>query len=96
MEPISAVLFKIYRGTPQHEEWVIACLQGAWPRLLGEKLSQVCRPVGLTGSVLRVEILDAAWEDAIRGNGGEILQRLRVATGDEVRQVSYEVGGREA
>jgi hypothetical protein len=91
MKPISTLLFNIYRGTPQHPEWVVACLQGMWPTLLGEGLDRVCRPVAFADGRLRVEILDPGWEEAIRSSAEEIAQRVRAATGDEVRQISYEL-----
>ncbi len=89
MEPISSILFKIYRGTPQHSDWMVACLQGAWPALVGERLAHVCRPAAFSKSSLVIEILDADWEGALRSMKKELLEKLRLATADEVLQLSF-------
>ncbi len=89
MEPISTVLFRIYRGTPQHSEWMIACLEGAWTRLVGETLARVCRPLEFHKSNLVIEILDRDWEGALKSTRRELLEKLRRATGDEVQHLSF-------
>jgi hypothetical protein len=95
MQPISRVLYSLYRGSPRHGSWVIACLEGAWPALVGETLTRVCRPCRFSGSTLVVEILDAAWEESIRSCQEMLLGKLREATGDEVRQIAFRIGGKE-
>ncbi len=89
MEPLSNVLFGIFRGTPRHAEWVLACLEGAWPNLVGERIAGVCRPAQFEGSRLTVEVLDPAWATTLRDMGPELLQRIRKGTGDEVREVHF-------
>ena len=76
MEPISSVLFKIYRGTPQHADWMVACLQGAWPALVGERLASVCRPAAFNKATLVIEVLDADWDGALRSTRKELLEKL--------------------
>ena len=88
MEPISSVLFKIYRGTPQHAEWMVACLQGAWPALVGERLAQVCRPVAFSKFKLTIEILDRDWEGALKSTKTQLLDKVRRATDNEVLEIS--------
>ena len=87
MEKIFGVLFSIYRGTPKHGEWVLACLQGAWPKLIGEKLAAVCKPASFDGSALVIEALDHQWEDAIRSIRPELLKKLKSATAGEVSNI---------
>jgi hypothetical protein len=89
MEPLSRIIFSLYRGSPRHGEWVTACLEGIWQRLLGERLADVCRPLRFTDSKLVVEILDPTWEDALRSMQGMILAKLRDATANEVQQLSF-------
>jgi hypothetical protein len=89
VEPLFGVLFSLNKGKSNHGEWVIACLQGAWPKLLGERLAAVCRPARLEGANLQIEILDQAWESAVRSVKAEVVERLRTATADEVRSVSF-------
>lgn len=88
MESLSNLLFSLYRGTPLHEEWMIACLQGAWRGLLGEKLASVCQPLSMRRLELVVEVSDAAWLAALSGMKPELLERIRSATGDEVQLIS--------
>ena len=99
MEPLFGVLFSLNKGKPNHGEWVIACLQGAWPKLLGERLAVVCRPARLEGSDLRIEILDQSWESAVKSVRAELLDKLRTATANQVRSISFSrqsaVGGRQ-
>jgi predicted nucleic acid-binding Zn ribbon protein len=89
MKPLSDVLFGLYRGTPQHEEWVIACLEGAWPALVGDRLAGVCRPKRLEKGHLIIEISDRTWADALRGMQSELCDKIRAATRDEVRQIAF-------
>jgi len=89
METVATLVFKIYRGTPQHADWVVACLQGAWPRLVGETLARVCSPSSIAGSRLTIEILDADWAQAIRSMREELTDKLRTATDREVQHLSF-------
>jgi hypothetical protein len=89
VEPLSSVLFSLNKGKPNHGEWVIACLQGAWPKLLGERLAAVCRPARLDGSDLQIEILDQAWESAVKSVKAALLDKLRAATADVVKTLSF-------
>jgi len=88
LEKLFGVLFSIYRGTPRHREWVLACLQGAWPKLIGEKLAAVCKPASFDGSALAIEVLDRQWEDAIRSVRLALLDKLQSATAGEVTRIS--------
>jgi hypothetical protein len=87
MEPVSTVIYALFRGSPQHADWVVSCLEGAWPGLLGDKLSEMCTPAGLEGTRLTIQVLDPSWLEPLRGCSGEILERIRQATGGEVRSV---------
>jgi hypothetical protein len=87
MDRAFGILFSLHRGTPLHGQWVVECLKGSWPKLVGEKLAAVCRPVHLGNSTLKVEILDRAWEDTVRGLRREIQQKLADATGGEVKAI---------
>ena len=84
------ILFSLYRGTPQHGEWVIGCLKGAWPKLLGGKLAGVCRPVRFENSKLIIEILDPDWEEAVKSVQPALLEKLRTATAGEVRRITVD------
>jgi predicted nucleic acid-binding Zn ribbon protein len=88
LEPVSGVLFSLYRGTPQHEEWIIACLQGAWKGIVGERLAEMCRPSAMKGTELIVEITDASWMKTLKGVKRNIAEKLRTATSGEVKSIS--------
>jgi hypothetical protein len=85
------ILFSLHRGTAQHSEWFLACVEGAWAQLVGDCLSRVCRPLSYRGNVLVVEAVDAPWLEALEGCKGEILEKLRAATGDPVLSLSFAV-----
>jgi predicted nucleic acid-binding Zn ribbon protein len=89
METVAALLYGIFRGTPQHSDWIVACLQGAWPGLVGERLAVVCRPAALADGRLKIEILDADWAVALRSMDKELLAKLQAATGGEVTRISF-------
>ena len=89
MESLSNLLFSLYRDTPLHEEWMTACLQGAWPVLLGKKLANVCRPLSMRRLELVVEVSDAAWLPVLSSMKSELLERIRSAAGDEVQLISF-------
>jgi hypothetical protein len=88
LEKLFGVLFSVYRGKPGHNEFVLACLQGAWHRLLGDKLAAVCKPARFDGSTLVIQVIDPQWEDAIRSVGTEIIGKLRSATAGEVAKLT--------
>jgi hypothetical protein len=92
LEQLRSVLFSLHRGTPRHGDWVIACLAGAWPRLIGERLAAACRPVRWKDSELTIEVLDSNWTGAIKSIQSELTEKLRSATAGEVKSIS--VAGR--
>ena len=87
MEPLFIALFSLYRGTPQHGEWIIGCLQGAWRSIVGERLAAACRPVQYSKSELIIEILDKSWEDAVKNLKPELLNKLRAITSCKIGSI---------
>jgi hypothetical protein len=87
VESLSRVLFSLYRGTPRHGEWVVACLDGAWSGLLGARLAAACRPVRFVGSELTIEAADIHWAEAVKSVKPELIEKLRTATADVVKAV---------
>ncbi len=87
MEKLFGVLFSLYQGTPRHGEFVVACLQGAWPKLLGDRLATVCEPVSFDGSTLVIEVLDHQWGEAVKSVRPALLEKLRSATAGEVKKI---------
>ncbi len=88
MEKLFGLLFSIHSGTPRQGEWVVACLQGAWQKLLGDKLAAVCVPASFDGSTLVIEVSDPQWEEAVRSVRPALLEKLRKATGGQVSRIS--------
>ncbi|MDM7998025.1 MAG: DciA family protein [Acidobacteriota bacterium] len=89
MEPLAGVLYGLFRGTPNHERWVLACLEGAWPKLLGERLAAVCRPSGFENGALSVEILNNEWDSVVKSVRSELVEKLRAATAGEVKSIVF-------
>ena len=87
MEQLFDVLLSLHRGTPQYGEWVIACLDGAWPKLVGERLAKVCRPARFTGSELAIEMIDNDWTDAVKNLKSMFLEKLQAATSCEIKSI---------
>jgi hypothetical protein len=74
-------------------DWVVACLKGAWPRLVGEKLATVCRPAAFKQSVLTIEITDEAWEKAIISVKRDLRDKLQSATAGTVKTLWMDCRG---
>jgi hypothetical protein len=89
MDRISNILFSLFRRTPQHGDWVVACLEGSWPAILGDSIAQVCTPIALRGTALIVEIRDPAWEPALESMKDELSARLRKASGGNVQKLYF-------
>jgi predicted nucleic acid-binding Zn ribbon protein len=87
MEPLSTVLFSLFRGTAQHAEWVLACLEGAWQGIVGERLAAVCRPSRFSNGQLTVLASDSEWRTALLGVQHDLALRIREATAGEVREI---------
>jgi hypothetical protein len=81
-------MLSLYRGMPNHGEWIVACLEGAWPKLVGDRLAEICRPVAFQNSELEIEIRDRDWEATVRSIQPELLKKLRIATSGEVASLS--------
>jgi hypothetical protein len=77
-------MMSLYRGMPAPSEWIVACLEGAWPKLVGDRLAEVCRPVAFRNSQLEIEIKDRDWELAVKSVQPELLKKLKIATSGEV------------
>jgi len=88
LEHLFDILLSLQQGTARHGEWVVTCLQGAWSRLVGDRLAAVCRPIRFSDSELVVEIVDKDWEEAIRSVQPELLDKLRAATGGKIGAIS--------
>jgi hypothetical protein len=88
LEQLFSVLVSLHHETPRHGEWVVACLQGAWPKLIGHRLASVCRPAAFKDSELVVEIIDRDWEEAVRSVEPALLEKLRAATAGVVKSIS--------
>jgi hypothetical protein len=89
LKPLFGVLLGIYRGTPLHANWVLACLEGAWTKLVGDRLAAVCRPAGLRDSELIVEILDSDWVEAVKGVESLLQKKLETVTSGMVKKLSF-------
>ncbi len=89
MESLSRVLYSLHIGTPQHGPWVVACLEGAWPKVLGDRLAASCRPVSFKNSCLAIEVRDPSWMQPLQEMRADIEAKLSKATGDVVLQVSF-------
>jgi len=89
LEPLFRVLYSLYKGQPNHGQWVVACLEGSWPRIVGERLAAVCRPASFENSELRIEILDREWDAAVREVKPALLEKLRTETANEVKNISF-------
>lgn len=89
MKQLFSILLGIHRGSPRHSDWVLVCLEGAWPKLVGDRLAAVCRPARLKNSELVVEILDQNWEGAIKGVESVLQQKLDAETSGLVKTLSF-------
>jgi hypothetical protein len=88
LDQIFGVSLSLFRGTPDNGEWIVACLEGAWPKLLGDRLAAACRPLSFKGAELVIEILDRDWEDAVKNLQPELLKKLRMATDGKISALS--------
>ncbi len=89
MEPVSKVLYTLYRGKPIHGRWIVACLEVAWPGLLGGRIAQACRPSSWEDYRLVVEVVDPVWTESLESIREDMLERIRTATNNEVRRLTF-------
>jgi hypothetical protein len=88
LNQLFGVLLSLQRGSPGYSDWAIACLSGAWTKLLGDRLASACRPARIDGSKLIIEVLKSDWTEAIQSITSELTEKLRTATAGEVKSVS--------
>jgi hypothetical protein len=89
MKPIASVLPSIFRDSPHHRLWVVACLEGSWQEIVGDGIARICRPLRLDNSNLVLEILDPSWESTLKGMERDVLDKIRQFAGNEVKQLSF-------
>jgi uncharacterized membrane protein len=94
LERVFGILFTLNRGTTNYEEWVIACLEGAWPKLVGDRLAAVCRPAAFKDSELVVDVLDKNWAEAVQSVKSPLVDKLQVATAGVVKAIAIRVTNR--
>lgn len=87
MEHVSRSLLSLYRDTPQHGEWIVTCLQGAWRGLVGDRLAAACRPVAWKGGRLTLQVFEAEWFNCLQEMKTELVERLQALAGDEIRDI---------
>jgi hypothetical protein len=88
VKQIFGVVLSLFNEKPENREWVVACLEGAWPTLVGERLAAVCKPVSFNGAELVVKMRDHAWEDAIADMKPALLKKLQTATQGKISAIS--------
>jgi len=91
MKPIASILPSIFRDSPDHRLWVVACLEGSWQEIVGAGIARICRPLRLDNSNLVLEILDPSWESTLKGMERDVLEKIRQFAGNEVKQLSFRV-----
>ena len=74
---------------------MVACLEGAWPHLIGEKPASVSRPVRFSDSELIVEVFDKDWLDTLKRLEPDLLKKLQAAAGTIIKRVRVTVGKSE-
>jgi len=89
MEPISSALYQIYRDTPFRDEWLTACLEGAWRGLMGDKIADFSRPLAVRDAELIVEVSEASWCAVLTDMRAELLRRVRTASQSEIQKMTF-------
>jgi hypothetical protein len=89
LEPLSNVIFSLFRGSPNHGQWILSCLEDAWPKLLGDRLASACQPVRFEDGNLSIKIPDRDWDSTVKNLKGEVLEKLRTATAGEVKSLTF-------
>jgi hypothetical protein len=87
LERVFGVLFSVWRGSPNQGEWAIACLRGAWPKIIGDRLAFVSVPVSFDGSTLVIEVKDPQWEEVVSSVRSALLEKLQRATADAIKGI---------
>ncbi len=66
-----------------------------WPEIVGEKVAEHCRPLGLRAGVLEVQVDSPVWSQQLQLRKVELLGRLRDRYDREApREVRFQVGYR--
>ena len=71
----------------------IVVVHERWASVVGEEVADVCRPVGIDGSTLKIAADNPAWASHVRWAQAEILDRLEALLGSrQVTAVTVRVG----
>lgn len=64
-----------------------------WPEIVGSQVAEHCRPKGLRGEVLELEVDSPVWSQQLQLRKTEILAKLAERLGPEApRELRFQVG----
>lgn len=64
-----------------------------WPEVVGPQVAEHCRPLGIRGGVLELEVDSPVWSQQLQLRKTELLARLVEHFGDQApRELRFQVG----
>lgn len=64
-----------------------------WPTIVGPQVAAHCRPLGIRGGVLELEVDSPVWSQQLALRKPELLEKLAQTFGDEApRELRFQVG----
>jgi predicted nucleic acid-binding Zn ribbon protein len=64
-----------------------------WEEAVGADVARHCRPLGLRGHILQLEVESSVWSQQLQLQQGKILTALRDLMGDDApRELRFQVG----
>ncbi|MCR9095031.1 MAG: DUF721 domain-containing protein [bacterium] len=64
-----------------------------WPEIVGEKVAEHCRPLGLRAGVLEVQVDSPVWSQQLQLRKAELLEKLEARYARQApREVRFQVG----
>ena len=93
MQPAGPTLKKIFAETLRREAGEDAPLL-AWPLACGAKVAEKTSAIGYADGELTVEVLDATWQQQLRGLHRQYLAALKPLSAQPVNAIKFVVKGR--
>ena len=90
MKQISHILDKIFRDPQLRPHFIEGAIATRWPRVVGQPIASVAKPVKYENGVLIVKVVSAPWRNELSMMSQDIIDKLNDSFGRrEVERIVF-------
>ena len=90
MKQISHILDKLFRDPKLRPYFIEGAIATRWPRVMGQHIASVAKPIKYENGVLFVKVSSASWRNELSMMSQEIIDKLNDSFGrKEVERIVF-------